>query len=228
MQNLKISCKVNDIVSTDGLFPLDSILAAEWMRQNYPEEYYNDGAKENLIEPELPLAQIEIAGHKVWAASVAQYKLHGEYVHYWHKRLDQYLTGRNIDKPKRINVSSAEYKNYRMPINIMLINNLTWFCVGEPGKIKDLLWGIKSLGKKRSQGFGMVELDHMGKPAWNVEEWPEDWSVYGPGGKLMRIIPFDDEIKKDMVIRRWGIKPPYWLNENQVIAVIPEVGNWYG
>jgi len=223
-----VSCTLADgnIVSTDGLFPLDSILAAEWMRQNHPEEYYNDGAKKELIEFKLPLKKIEINGHLLWAASLAQYKKHGEYIQYWHKRLDQYITEKYLDSPRKINTSSAEYKAYRIPVNVMLINRLVWFCVGEPKEIQKLLSGVKALGKKRSQGFGLIKLNKNGDPDWTVEKWADDWSVYGPEGKVMRIIPFNGQLKESGTYRQWGIKPPYWHRDNQVLAEIPKVGDW--
>jgi CRISPR type IV-associated protein Csf3 len=210
----------------DGLFPLDSILAAEWVRRNHPDKFYNDGARAGLIEPALPLAKTEVAGEWVWSASVAQYRCYGEYTHYWHKRLRPYITGRYIDSPKKINVASGQYKGYRMPVNVLLVGPLTWFCVGDPDGVRELLMGVKSLGKKRAYGFGMVELDHRGRPAWKVEPWSEDWSVYGPGGRLMRTVPFDGTFREDATLRQWGIRPPYWHFETQRLVLMPKVGDW--
>jgi CRISPR type IV-associated protein Csf3 len=228
MMPLRVSCRLaaGTVVSFDGLFPLDSILAAEWVRRNHPDKYYNDGAKGGIITPALPLAQTEVNGERIWAASLAQYQLKGEYTHYWHKRLDEHIATEHLDKLRKINTSSAEYKAYRMPVNVMLIPRMTWFCVGDPNGVRELLKGIRSLGKKRSQGFGMVALGPDGLPAWEVEEWPEDWSVWGPGGRLMRVIPFAGKLVPGATVRRWGIRPPGWHRENQVLTLIPEVGDW--
>jgi len=232
MRPLRVSCKIQggNIVSNDGLFPLDSILAAAWMQKNHPEEFYNDGAKSGrLIEPALPLAEVEIAGRNIWAASVAQYNFRGEYTHHWHKRLDPYIVGKHIDKPKKVVTTSAKYKAYRMPVNVMLVGPvLTWYCVGDPDGVRELLAGVKSLGKKRAHGFGAVELD-KGLPAWCVEEYEEDWSIYGPGGRIMRAVPFDGkEIYDGMTVRRSGIRPPYWHRDNKCVAIVPKVGDWDG
>lgn len=230
MKPLRVSCRLLDggIVSTDGLFPLDGILAAQWMRYYHPEAYYNDDAKNQLIEPELPLVRVEIGQQWIWAASVAQYQKQGEYVIYWHKRLDDGIIGDFIDKPCRVVTSSGAYKGYRMPLVVQLVSGLTWFCVGDPDGIRDLLSGCLALGKKRSQGFGMVALDDAGRPAWTVEEWPEDWSIYGPEGRLMRVLPVSDSfvLSPGKRFMRWGIRPPAWHIANQVLAEIPEVGMW--
>jgi len=226
MQPLKITCRIADgcIVSTDGLFSLDSLLAAEWMRQNHPEQYYSDGAKNELIESVLPLAEVEICGQRIWAASVAQYHLYGEQTYYWHKRFDERLAGMYLDEPKRVNTGSGEFKGYRMPVNVLLISDLTWFAVGDLDAVRELLMGIRSLGKKRAYGFGAVALDECGDPCWTVESWPDGWSIRGPGGKLMRAVPWDGQ--SSGTVRRWGIRPPGWLPANQVVAQIPKVGDW--
>jgi hypothetical protein len=211
-------------VSTDGLLPLDSLLAAEWIRRNYPEQFYSDGAKGTLIEPQLPLAEVQIGEVSIWAASVAQYHLYGEQTYYWHKRFDERLAGMMLDRPRRVNTGSGEFKGYRMPVNVLMVSDLTWFAVGDLDAVRDLLTGIRALGKKRAYGFGAVTLDDRGQPTWAVEPWPDDWSIRGPGGRLMRSVPWDGQ--HSGTVRRWGVRPPGWLPANQVIAEIPKVGDW--
>lgn len=228
---LRVRCRLIDgcIVSSDGLFPLDAILAAAWMRLNHPESYYNDGGRSGeLIEAPLPLARVNIAGEWLWAASVAQYRLYGEQIYYWHKRFDDYLAERYLDKLRKINTQSGQYKNYRMPINVLLVGELNWFCVGDPIQIKNLLSTISGIGKKRAYGFGSIVLNEQGKPNWIVEPWPEDWSIRGPGGRLMRIVPFSGKVTEGATFRVWGIRPPNWHPANQVLAEIPRVGDWDG
>lgn len=227
---LRVSCRIADgnIVSTDGIFPLDAILAAAWIRKHHPEEYYNDGARgSNPIEAELPLAEVETDGYRIYAASIAQYVKYGEWIHYWHKRFREYMAERYLDKLRKINTGSAQYKGYRMPINVNIVGPLTWYCVGDIDGIRDLLSDIRSMGKKRAYGFGQVEIE-AGHPAWSVEPWPEDWSVRGPDGRLMRCIPFSGKTITGAVIRHWGVRPPYWVPKNQTICEVPKVGDWDG
>lgn len=225
-QPMRVRCRLADgcWVSTDGLLPLDSLLAAEWMRRNHPEQYYSDGAKDTLIEPQLPLAEAQMGGVSIWTASVAQYRLYGEFTYYWHKRFDERLAGMMLDKPKRVNTGSGEFKGYRMPVNVLMVSDLTWFAVGDLDAVRDLLMGIRALGKKRAYGFGSVVLDNCGEPCWTVEPWPEDWSIRGPGGRLMRPVPWDGQ--SSGTVRRWGVRPPCWLPANQVVAEMPKVGDW--
>lgn len=216
-------------MSTDGLLMLDAILAAEWMRRNHPDQYYNDGAKSEYIEPQLPLAEIDVAGHRIYRASAAQYLKRGEYIHYWHKRLDEGIVEKHIDRPRKVDTKAGHYKGYRMPLVVQLAGPmLYWFCLGDLAGAADLLSGVKALGKKRSQGFGMVALDAEGRPAWTVEEWPEDWSLCGPDGRLMRPVPIGEEIPEGARVMRWGIRPPFWLHSNKALCQMPEVGEWDG
>jgi hypothetical protein len=64
------------------------------------------------------------------------------------------------------------------------------------------------LGKKWSQGWGAVLQ-------WDVEPWPEDWSVTGPGGRLMRAV-YDPE-----GTTQYGIRPSYWHPRNQFPCRLP-------
>ena len=126
-QPMRVSCRIADgnIVSTDGIFPLDAILAAAWIRKHYPEEYYNDGARgETPIEAELPLAEVELDGYRIYKASIAHYIKYGEWIHYCHKRFWEYLAERYLDILRRVNTASAQYKCYRMPINVNIVGIL--------------------------------------------------------------------------------------------------------
>jgi CRISPR type IV-associated protein Csf3 len=214
MQPLKVTAylQTGQVVSTDGYLPLDSILAAAWMQKNRPDLFYNDGmkAKEILI-PELPFQKENINSQWFWACSFAQYEKQAETVAYWHKRFDAILAEKHVDFGKKrgaVNVKSAKYKNYRMPMVNIITEKIEWYCVGDLEQVKELVNMITAIGKKRSQGYGLVD-------EWTVESWPEDWSIYGPKGKFMRAIP---DSNGSMI---WGVRPPYWYHDNQVMCQVP-------
>jgi CRISPR type IV-associated protein Csf3 len=101
-----------------------------------------------------------------------------------------------------------------MPVVVILADRLEWYCVGDIDGIRDLLNGVLAIGKKRSQGYGMVE-------EWIVEEWPEDWSEVGPDGKLMRAVHELPENVSGARMMMWGVRPPYWFRENQKVMCLP-------
>ena len=170
LQPLKITAvlQTGQVATTDGYLPLDSILAAEWIRRRHPEVYYApkrpgepQGTGEDLIEAELPFERRDHLGPEYWyyACSFNRGTKLGETVVYWHKRFDDHLE-RYLDFGKRrgrVNVKSAQYKSYRMPLVVMLFDRLEWYAVGDLEAVRDLCRGISHLGKKPAQGYGAVE-----------------------------------------------------------------------
>ncbi|MFZ5687856.1 MAG: hypothetical protein ACOY9Y_06650 [Bacillota bacterium] len=220
MQPMRITAFMQDgrIAGTDTHFPLDGILAAEWMRRHHPEAYYNASSHmltSELIVPELPFERRGQGKSWYWACSFNQGEKLGEYVLYWHKRFDDQLEKYIDFKGKRgkINVKSAQFKAYRMPLVVQLFDRLVWYAVGDIDAVRDLCYGVTHIGKKSAQGLGAVDY-------WEVELWPEDWSVTD-GKKLTRAVPLAD-IPPGMgrQVRKYGIRSPYWHVDNQVVCAI--------
>lgn len=221
MQPLRIRAYLLDgrIAGTESWFPLDSILAAEWIRQKNPESFYEPpppGTKEGWIEPPLPLERRGQGGKWYYACSFNVIKPVGEYVTYWHRRFDdsleQYIDFRG--RRGKVDEKSGKYKAYRMPLNIMLMPYLEWYAVGEIDAVRDLCAGIVALGKKPSQGYGVVKR-------WKVEPWPEDYSEV-KDGRLTRAV-YDMSPGVVGQARLYGMRPPYWQRENQTVVYMPEV-----
>ncbi|MFZ3132841.1 MAG: hypothetical protein WA125_17485 [Desulfosporosinus sp.] len=211
MKPLKITAKLFDgrIATTDGYLPFDSILAAAWIKKYHPEKYYNSDPSidAEIIKPELPLKKLD---GDIYATSFAQFRKAGEETAYWHKRFDAQLAEDYVDfagRRGRINTTSATYKAYRMPLNIILTPEIVWYVVGGKEEIESLLDEIPSLGKKTSQGFGQVT-------EWVVEKVKQDWSIW-KNGILMRNIPDQDGDSE------WGVRPPYWYQLNVVRCRMP-------
>lgn len=220
MRNLKITAilQTGQVSTVDGYLPLDSILAAEWMRRNHPELMLNDGTKTGeIIYADLPFKKINHPKGWYWACSFAQYEKQGEYIAHWHKRFDECLAEKHIEfgeQRGKVLVNAGRYKNYRMPIVVILTDKLEWYCVGDPDGIRDLLDGVAAIGKKRSQGYGLVDK-------WIVEDWPEDWSEVGPSGKLMRAVHELPKTVEKAQVMIWGMRPPYWLQSNKSVMYLP-------
>jgi len=210
MQPLKITAVMQDgrIAATESYFPLDSILAAEWMRRNHPEAFYNASSymlTHEIIIADLPFEKRGVADDWYWACSFNQVPKQGEYILHWHKRIDDQLEKYINFKGKRgrINTKSDKYKAYRMPLVIQLFDRLEWYAMGELDAIGDLCQTVTTIGKKAAQGLGYVDY-------WQVESWAKDLSY-------LRALP--DE-KGNM---QYGIRPPYWHIDHQRLCRIPEV-----
>lgn len=226
MQLMRIRAFLLDgrIAGTEPYFPLDSILAAEWIRHNHPETFYEPpppGAREGWIEAPLPFERRGRGGRWYWACSFNQTPPVTEYIAYWHRRFDDALE-RYIDfqgRRGKVSEQSGRYKAYRMPLNILLFSApLEWYAVGNVAAVQVLCAGITAIGKKPAQGYGIVER-------WEVAPWPEDWSEVGPEGKITRAIPMELGLPpgvKHAAVRLYGTRPPYWRRENQAACFMPE------
>lgn len=209
---LRITAWLQCGVITDGTLPIDSVLYYQAHREAFGARVATTpGASDKMYElssEALPLARCEEHTPQwYYAASFAQWPdAIAEGSDHWNKRLDVGLSDL-IDFGKRkarVDTSSSAYKAYHMPVFYRHALAVRWYVMGEPGRIRELLSVCTHLGKKVSQGWGAVLR-------WEVEEWPEDWSVRGPSGELMRAIPADEGILV-------GYRPSYWLPKNQAIC----------
>lgn len=205
------------VAGPDPAFPLDSILAAEVIRREHPESFYNPpppGSTERWIEAELPLEKRGDGDNWFWACSINQAEPIGEYVTYWNRRFDDQLE-EYIDfrgRRGKISASMGRYKAYRVPLPVKLYDYLEWYLVGETEAVADLAQGVAAIGKKPAQGYGLVKR-------WEVVPWAEDWSITGPGGRLMRPVPFAEGLSGRVVAR--PLRPPYWDTRKKVLCVCP-------
>lgn len=225
MQSIRITAKMQDgrVASVDTWLPLDSILAAEWMRRNHPDAYYNPSSHmltNDFIVAKLPFERRGQGDNWYWACSFNTQPPLSEYVMHWHKRFDDHLE-KYIDFNSRrgsVNIKSGKYRAYRMPLVVQLFDRLTWYAVGDMALVRDLCSAVTNLGKKTSQGLGMVDY-------WEVEPWPEDWSEIA-NGKLTRGIPAENGLPEGVQksgVALYGIRPPYWMREHQKICYMPNM-----
>lgn len=149
--------------------------------------------------------------HWQWACSFAQWPERVvEDKDHWACRFDAQFSDL-VDFGKRrgkVSQASGRYKAHRMPVFYRHALYVEWYARGDRTKLERLLPFATHLGKKASQGWGAILR-------WQVDDWPEDWSMYGPGGRLMR--PRYDASSTV----RYGIRPAYWLTANQFPVELP-------
>jgi CRISPR type IV-associated protein Csf3 len=198
LEPIKVTAKMmtGQVATTDGYLALDGILAYVWMRENHPEligTMITDF--DEMLLSELPIEKRGTGDDWYYACSFACYTPLKETRRYWHKRFDAQLAEEYVDFENRrgkVNVRSAQYKNYRIPLNILLIPEITWYLVGDKAEIERMVNQITHIGKKASQGLGLVR-------EWTVESIEED---------LSWLRPIPDENGDDFI----SIRPPYWYH----------------
>lgn len=224
MRPLKITAVMQSgqVLTDDTYLPLDSILAAQWVRKNHPGEFYSPkkpGDIDGLMDIPLPLENRGEGDDWYWACSFNRGTRLKEYIAYWHRRFDDHLEG-FIEFGKRrgkIDVKAGKHKSYRMPVVVMLFDRLEWYAVGDMDAVMELCRMATHIGKKPAQGRGAVER-------WIVEPWHEDWSeVDGHGGltRALQATPGDIGRRGGVTARRYGIRPPYWHPGHQRLCLMP-------
>jgi CRISPR type IV-associated protein Csf3 len=100
----------------------------------------------------------------VYLCSKARYKPLKKYINKWRKRFDIQHAEKWKDKQK-FRVDSTKTKNYNMPVEVTICkdNKVSWIVVGDKEKITKLLTNVHGIGKKNSQGYGLVEK-------WTIEK----------------------------------------------------------
>lgn len=96
-------------------------------------------------------------------------------------------------KIKRVDVSAGANKSYRVPYSLDLLRDdeITWYCIGDPDGIRDLLCDVHYLGRHRGAGKGKLDIHRQ---PWRVEEcesWGDGFPVVSAEGKPMRQLSLD-------------------------------------
>lgn len=198
---------------------LDSILAWAWMQENHPDLLFNsDPARRELIEPDLPLGKVGNGDDWFWACDFAHVEQLKEEIAYWNRRVDAAEAEKYVDfqgRRGKLNTSSGRYKAYRMPLPVSIVPEITWTAEGDAAEVRRLLRRITHIGKKRSQGYGLVA-------EWVVEEVPGEWGPW-MDGRLRRPVPASMEVPPDIPAYKTvlSIRPPYWHPSRKRVCVMP-------
>lgn len=132
---------------------------------------------------------------------------------YWHKRAPRpEMVQRRGGRPWNIRPTQGRYKEYRIPLPRQ--SSLRWgaTCMGNRAEVERLLGLVTAVGKKRSQGRGLV--DH-----WRVRPLGAEFSLWDEAGCSLRPIPGQmiEGIPLDMVMLGWT--PPYWHSLCQALCL---------
>lgn len=216
IRQVRIRAYMQSPVVCDPFLPLDGVMYYHATRDMMGAQVMSTPGRSAVAEAKgvvLPFIKLN-RDNDAWfyACSFAQWPEHTrEDESFYVKRFDQHLSDL-VDTSKRgkVELRKGRYKNYHNSLYMRVALYVDWYGIGDPGRIEDLLRFCSHIGKKTSQGYGSVLR-------WEVMEWPEDWSVRGPGGKLMRAVPM---IKPGI---QYGLRPSYWNPKHQFNCKMPDM-----
>lgn len=211
-ESLQITVYLQCGVVSNQFIPLDSILFSVAMRERYGTQdvTISGGKQESKADVELPFERRKKLGEWYYACSFAEWpKQIADGSDHWNKKFDsKYIE--YLAENKKVIINRGQFRAYHMPVFYRHALSLTWYCVGDKKQIELYLPFITHVGKKYSQGWGRVLR-------WEIEQINYDWSEE-KNGELMRSIPSEMGIL-------YGIRPSYWLRENQVECKLPNLMN---
>lgn len=199
---------------------LDGLLAAQlWAGRKQAAVERGEPVPQCREDPcppdlDLPLARCHLGDPWHWAATCAYPSGHDPArppeQRYWtsftdHRDLDT-LTTR---LPKVVSQRQGRYRTRRIPTLVVNATQLTWTGIGDPDRIRDLVSGLRWIGKRRHTGEGQVL-------AWAVTPCPgldPFWAGHlYPTGVLGRPVPPGCLHRRGMLHggrATLGLRPPY-------------------
>jgi hypothetical protein len=172
---------------------LDALLASALCRFHVHGE--PPARDEEPFDIPLPLQRWKSGSAWGWSASALQPDGDkAESLQYWRKRFRQGRVELAAGAP---NLTNGVYRDWNMPMPLLLTHRLVGYAVGDAGRVRrELRRSVRSLGKKRAHGRGrVIGID--------VETCEDDFSITRDG-IAMRWFPQPDGAR---LVRP---RPPYW------------------
>lgn len=174
-----------------------------------------------MLRIEIPI-QREPAG-RFHLCSEGQFEVMAHDTRFRHKRAPlQEMARLGSAKIRRVDISGAENKSLRIPYSTKLLvgDRVTWWCMGDAARIRELLSGIHYLGALRRIGHGKLRL--WDEP-WRVESCAT-WEGFpvARDGKPLRPLPVE---WSGLESPRHGYRAltfPHWNPINETLCAIPD------
>ena len=119
----------------------------------------------------------------------------------------------------KIDTSAGQSRSYRIPHEVCWAKNdtITWYTLGDPDPIRDLLVWATHLGKKRGSGRGSV----LRWAVESTEPWGEGFPIVRDQ-KPMRPLPPDWKGLQNPKFQYATLTYPYYRHEHEVLCAVPE------
>lgn len=141
----------------------------------------------------------------------------------YYRVVNESMMSRAADRPlPYYHPRSSAYRDVMMPAPVTLTPHLKWYGVGDIDAIYNLVKRIRSVGKRRAKGEGIVLK-------WEIEEIhnQDPWEIAHTGleKQILRPIPIEcaDQLGLQYKLEWFCIRPPSW-NPNRIreLAVAQE------
>lgn len=171
--------------------------------------------RDDIYETPLPLFEVG-ESKRFYCCSFAQYQGNEEKT-CWQK-LENSPLDADIDRSQRRS-AWAEDTRYRMPLVLVNAPELIFYAMGDAMEIERLLSTATQIGKKASQGYGVINKIRVSSVTANRVIKDND-------GGLLRTIPIDELkcIGTYSITTKLGLsgfRPPYWHPLNQTNCFLP-------
>ena len=180
----------------------------------------SDADDEDPEDFDLPLARCLAGDDWYWASTCAQPDVDPEDAPESRTYFQTVATAHARDFALRpmpeVYARKGSYRDVMMPSSITLASTLTWFAVGDPAAIMKMLRTVRSIGRRRSIGEGVV----LGWSAVEIEGDPWRTMHLGRGHELLRPVPVSvaEGLGVDYRLGAYAIRPPSW-NPNRLMEM---------
>lgn len=224
MSLLKVTAHMSSPIAGDAP-RLDALVEYQMSLHHHPGA---EGYKLDRLAPAPPVGSIPIPIERrrlgPWLVAHCSNPIYSEAtdrVEYFTKRIESDHAGKLAESSRRIMATGNSWtKSYRLPLRLRAVDRVVWFASAFRRPLLKCLRKIRSIGKKRSIGYGAVY-------EWDIEETDDDLAWFArceQGTLLMATLPLGDWLPQDLVgFRRGyeGVCPPYWHPDRLGEVVVP-------
>lgn len=225
-QPLRIAISLGSpIYLTGEPIHLDALLAFERVRHEPGRSHGPHAVAWEPTEEEevsLPLAIIR-SGRNWWYRASASFVEDGARSRqFWGKRFDRDHLGEiAMGKATQLVTTLGPFKDMKVPVECVHVPELVFYAVGERSRVRDGLKRMRFIGKKASQGYGLVtgltvEVLDGTEDAFDLDVFRED---HGPA----RNVPAEWARGCGVVVEgemRAPLRPPYWRKAEAVTCQV--------
>ena len=215
---------------------LDGLLA--WARVREAMNSGGTGADYESLLADLPLARHETTAGCCWKASLVRpVSVLGSERRYMTVKIPTLLIGRLEEEMKAglrerglldrmkgsagVDTARGFYKAAEFYVPLQHAAELEAFCIGDPGRIHDLLGRVASIGSKGRLGFGTVAEVPDGTGEM-VLDFSVEADLRAETAWRYRVLPELDAAERDRYIPvEARLQPPYWLGTGTTLAYRP-------
>jgi hypothetical protein len=197
-ERLEVIAYLNTPVFLQEDIFLDGLLYHEQIRHWMGPYFYNSVGKVDdfFFNMRLPVKQAKFG---VYLASKGFYDDKCVFISRTRKRFDD-LKGEKYIKPikSKIRTNAGKYKNTDIPLKLVSTDKISWVVIGDKQAIRKLVNNIACIGKKTSQGYGLVK----------------EWRIIPTNKKGIRIFPLEGQPREWMKVKYSRYIPSYYNMNN--------------